>query len=102
MGGIFQRPLCEMGAAYDFSFRPLIGDADPGSGGPCDDRPRAIELFSAAADPASPSAAYRAFSLCPEHEAQLRAHDGKLPVRGVASRFRPPPAGPAGPTRPTR
>lgn len=102
MSAIFQRPLCEMGSAYDFSLRPLIGDADPGSGGPCDDRPRAVEMYAATADPTSASAAYRAFSLCPEHESQLRAHDTKLSARGIATRFRTPPAGPAGPSRPKR
>ena len=29
MGGIFQRPVCDLGPAYDFAFRPLIGVPDP-------------------------------------------------------------------------
>jgi hypothetical protein len=89
MSAIFQRPLCDMGAAYDFSLRPLLGDADPGSGGPCDDRPRSVEMLSASADPADPAAPFRSFSLCPEHEDQLRRHDAKLAARGIRSRFRP-------------
>ncbi|MGP8077505.1 MAG: hypothetical protein ACLQD8_02425 [Thermoplasmata archaeon] len=88
MSAIFQRPLCEMGAAYDFSLRPLVGEADLGSGGPCDDRPHPVEMFAAAVDPASADAASRAFSLCPEHEDQLRRHDAKLVPRGIPSRFR--------------
>lgn len=88
MSAIFQRPLCEMGAAYDFALRPLLGDPDVGSGGPCDDRPRSVELFGAAADPTRPDAPVRAFALCPEHETQLRRHDAKLAARAIPSRFR--------------
>lgn len=99
MSAIFQRPLCEMGAAYDFAYRPAIGEADLGTGGPCDDRPHRVELYAADALPGAPSAPWRAFSLCPEHEAQLRRHDARLPS---GSRFRPsapaaggtPPRGP--------
>ena len=72
MSAIFQRPLCDMGAAFDFGFRPVVGEPTPGSGGPCDDRPRRVEIFSALAEVGSPSAAWRAFSLCPEHVSQLR------------------------------
>ena len=97
MSSIFQRPLCEMGSAYDFALRPVLGDADPGSGGPCDDRPHPVEMFAAHADPSSASAAVRAFSLCPEHEAQLRQHDAHLTARGIPSRFRGPSAGAARP-----
>jgi hypothetical protein len=79
VSAIFQRPLCDMGKAYDFAFRPVLGDPELGSGGPCDDRPRGVELFAADADPRSASAAWRTFSLCPEHEAQLRRHDARLP-----------------------
>jgi hypothetical protein len=89
MSAIFQRPLCDMGRAYDFSFRPIVGDADTGAGGPCDDRPHRVELYAAAADPASPAAVWQVFSLCPEHESQLRQYDGRLPTRGILSRFRP-------------
>lgn len=91
MSAIFQRPLCDMGRAYDFAFRPVVGDADTGAGGPCDDRPHRVELFGATADPSSPNAAWQGFSLCPEHEAQLRMYDGRLVARGLASRFRPAP-----------
>jgi hypothetical protein len=92
MSAIFQRPLCEMGRAYDFSFRPVLGEPEVGSGGPCDDDPRPVELLAATADARAPSAAYRAFSLCPEHESQLRRHDARMPA---GSRFRSA-AAPAG------
>jgi len=90
MSAIFQRPLCDMGAVYDFSFRPMVGDPDPGAGGPCDDRPHRVDLFSAAADPSVPSATWRTFSLCPEHEGQLRAYDARIRAQGRPSRFRAP------------
>ena len=96
MSAIFQRPLCDMGAAYDYAFRPQVGDADPGAGGPCDDRPHRVELFAAAARPPSGNGEWRAFSLCPEHESQLRGYDQRIVTRGEASRFRSaisPPAG---------
>lgn len=85
MSAIFQRPLCEMGAAYDFAFRPALGEPELGSGGPCDDRPHRVELLSAEARAADPQAPWRSFSLCPEHEAQLRRHDARMTV---GSRFR--------------
>ncbi|HTW40226.1 MAG TPA: hypothetical protein VMF04_05155 [Thermoplasmata archaeon] len=88
MSAIFQRPLCDMGKAYEFAFRAHIGDADPGAGGPCDDRPRRVDLYAADADARSPSAAWRSFSLCPEHEGQLRTYDDRLRPKGIASRFR--------------
>lgn len=91
MSAIFQRPLCDMGAAYDFSFRPQIGEPDPGAGGPCDDLPHRVDLFSSTARVDTPSAEWRSFSLCPEHEQQLRRYDARLLPLGVASRFRPPP-----------
>ncbi len=81
-----------MGRAYDFAFRPVIGDPDVGAGGPCDDRPHRVELFAAGSDPRAAEAAWQAFSLCPEHEAQLRGYDGRLPARGIPSRFRGSPA----------
>jgi hypothetical protein len=92
---IFQRPLCDMGQAYDFSFRPILGDPETGAGGPCDDRPHPAELFAAATDPHSSAAEWRRFSLCPEHEEQLRRYDERLRPRGVATRFRSP-AAPSG------
>jgi hypothetical protein len=88
MSAIFQRPLCDMGRGYDFAFRPIVGEPDVGDGGACDDRPHRAELYAAATDPRSPSAVWQPFSLCPEHEAQLRKYDGRLATRGVASRFR--------------
>ena len=88
MSAIFRRPLCDMGAAYDFGFRPLVGDSAPGSGGPCDDRPRPVDLFSARSDVRSAAAEWRTFSLCPEHEDQLRQHDARLRATGRPSRFR--------------
>jgi hypothetical protein len=90
MSAIFQRPLCDMGKAYDFAYRPTLGDADTGAGGPCDDRPRRVEMYGATADPHSTAAEWRSFSLCPEHESQLRMYDGRLGPRGVSSRFRTP------------
>ena len=89
MSAIFQRPLCEMGAAYDFALRPLIGEPELGSGGPCDDRPHPVDLCAATSDPRSPGVVWRSFSLCPEHEAQLRRHDGRITASGMPSRFRP-------------
>jgi hypothetical protein len=88
MSAIFQRPLCDMGKAYDFAFRPIVGDADTGAGGPCDDHPHRVELYDAAADPSSSSAAWQRFSLCPEHETQLRSYDARVVARGTPSRFR--------------
>ena len=88
MSAIFQRPLCDMGKAYDFSFRSRVGDADPASGGPCDDRPHRTELYSSTADPASSAAEWRVFSLCPEHEDQLRQYDARLRAVGLPTRVR--------------
>jgi hypothetical protein len=95
VSAIFQRPLCDMGRAYDFSFRPLVGDPDPGSGGGCDERPHRVEMFGAAADPSAPTAEWRPFGLCAEHEGQLRGYDARLRARSIASRFRSsaPPGG---------
>jgi hypothetical protein len=87
VSAIFQRPLCDMGRAYDFAFRPTVGDPELGSGGPCDDRPTPVELYAAHSDPASAQAVHRSFSLCPEHEQQLRRQDEKLVRAGAASRF---------------
>jgi len=92
MSAIFQRPLCDMGKAYDYSFRPIVGDPDVGSGGGCDERPHRVEMFAAATDPLSPSAEWRPFGLCAEHESQLQPYDGRLRARGLPSRFRPVPA----------
>lgn len=86
MSAIFQRPLCDMGKACDFAFRPVLGEPKVGSGGPCDDYPRPVDLLVADTDPRSPSATWRTFPLCPEHEAQLRRHDHRVPG---GSRFRP-------------
>lgn len=95
MSHLFQRPLCEMGAAFDFAYRPVLGDPEDGSGGPCDDRPHRVELFGASADVRSSSAEWRSFLLCPDHEGQLRAYDARWVGEGHASRFRSPttPAG---------
>jgi hypothetical protein len=92
MSAIFQRPLCDMGRAYDFAFRPVLGEPEVGSGGPCDDHPRPVDLFAADTDPRSPTATWGTFSLCPEHEAQLRHHDRRVPG---GSRFRPARLGPS-------
>ncbi len=85
MSAIFQRPLCEMGQAYDFAFRPVLGEPELGSGGPCDDRPHRVELRSAEASASDDQVRWRSFSLCPEHEAQLRRHDARMTG---GSRFR--------------
>ena len=98
MSAIFQRPLCEMGAAYDFAFRPLLGEPETGSGGPCDDRPHRVELWAAGADPGTDGAGWRGFGLCPEHEGQLRHFDRRVAAGGRPSRFRST----ASPTPPTQ
>jgi len=85
---LFERPLCEMGLAYDYAFRPAVGEPDPGAGGPCDDRPHRVELYSASADPSSASSEWRPFALCPDHEAQLAHYDERFRSGGRASRFR--------------
>jgi hypothetical protein len=85
VSAIFQRPLCEMGAAYDHALRPILGEPDVGSGGPCDDRPHPVELAAASADVHAGSVLWRSFSLCPEHEEQLRRHDRRVTT---GSRFR--------------
>jgi hypothetical protein len=85
---LFERPLCEMGTAYDYAFRPVVGEPEAGTGGPCDDRPHRVELYAAGADPRSPTAEWRPFALCPDHEAQLARYDERLGTLGVVSRFR--------------
>ncbi|MGI0071051.1 MAG: hypothetical protein ACRECT_03140 [Thermoplasmata archaeon] len=92
MSAIFQRPLCDMGKAYDFSFRPRLGDPETGSGGPCDDHPHRVDLYSATADAGSVAAEWQPFSLCPEHEEQLHRFDARFAAIGSASRFRSPPS----------
>ncbi len=92
MSHLFQRPLCDMGRAFDFSFRPMAGDIDPASGGGCDERPHRVELYAAAVDPVREPEAWRPFALCGEHESQLRAYDARIVGSGRASRFRPGPA----------
>ena len=89
MSHLFQRPLCEMGMAYDFAFRPVVGELGAEAGGGCDDRPHPVALFAAAADVRSPEAEWRRFALCPEHEGQLRAADRSFVAQGHPSRFRP-------------
>lgn len=88
MGGIFQRPVCDLGPAYDFAFRPLVGDPDVDSGGGCDDHPHAVALFEANANPKDPSAVWMRFRLCPGHEEQLKRYDQRLVASGSPSRFR--------------
>jgi hypothetical protein len=96
MSHIFQRPLCDMGKAYDYAFRPVLGEPEAGSGGPCDDRPRPVELLAANLPAPAAGGSYLRFQLCPEHEAQLRRLDARMPA---GSRFRPPtgPTAPGGP-----
>ena len=90
MSAIFQRPLCEMGRAYDYAYRPIVGDPTVGDGGPCDERPVGVELCAASADPTRGDALYRSFLLCPEHRTQLERYDARLRAEGRASRFRIP------------
>jgi hypothetical protein len=90
MSHLFQRPLCDMGAAFDYAFRPILEGSDESAGGPCDDRPHRVELFSASTDPRAVEPVWRSFSLCPDHEAQLAVFDARLVAHGVASRFRSP------------
>lgn len=89
MSAIFQRPLCDMGKAYDYSFRPLVGEPDVGAGGGCDERPHRVEMFSAGAAGRVDSVEWRPFGLCTEHETQLRSYDARLVALGTPSRFRP-------------
>jgi len=96
---LFQRPLCEMGRAYDFAYRPVVGEPALEDGGGCDDRPHRVELFGANADRSRADAAWRPFELCPEHESQLRKYDVQLAKRGTAPRFR---TGPPASTAPGR
>ncbi|HYB77650.1 MAG TPA: hypothetical protein VEE83_03085 [Thermoplasmata archaeon] len=101
MSHLFERPLCDMGRAYDFAFRPIVGEPAVGDGGPCDDRPHRIELFAAGADRSARDADWQAFSVCPEHESQLRRYDERLRGQGRPPRFRstltgPPPPGGGG------
>ena len=88
MSHLFQRPLCEMGSAYDFAYRPTVGDPETGDGGGCDDRSHRIELYAAEADRSLSDATWRAFSVCPEHESQLRRYDERLQRQGIPPRFR--------------
>jgi hypothetical protein len=95
---LFERPLCDMGRAYDYAYRPIVGDPETGDGGGCDDRTHRIELYAAGADRSQDDASWQAFSVCPEHETQLRRYDQRLGARGLAPRFRmsssePPPPG---------
>jgi hypothetical protein len=91
LSAIFQRPLCEMGRAYDFALRPTLGDPGPGFGGGCDTRPHRVEMWAASADPSSASSAWQPFGLCEEHEHQLRGLDARaIQERHATSRFRAP------------
>ncbi len=85
MSAIFQRPLCEMGAAYDYAFRPALGPPEPGYGGPCDDRPHPVELLGPS--DAGRERIRRTFALCPEHEDQLRRIDAHAAGPQTESRF---------------
>lgn len=77
-----------MGRAYDYAFRPTLGDPAGADGGPCDDRAHPVELYAASADRSQADAAWQSFLVCPEHEAQLRRYDEQLRHQGAASRFR--------------
>lgn len=90
MSHLFQRPLCEMGIAYDYAYREPLGPPTPDLGGGCDDRPRRVELWAAHALPPDPAAPWRSFQVCPEHTVQLAMVDRRLGARGLTSRFRSP------------
>ncbi|MHB1435169.1 MAG: hypothetical protein ACYCPN_04205 [Thermoplasmata archaeon] len=90
MSHLFQRPLCEMGIAYDYAYREALGPPTPDLGGGCDDRPRRLELWEVHAPTAEPGASWRPFQVGPEHIAQLAAVDRNLVARGPTSRFRSP------------
>lgn len=82
-----------MGSAYDFAYRPTVGDPATEDGGGCDDRPHRIELYAAGTDPSHDDALWRPFEVCPEHESQLRRYDERLRQQGASPRFRNEPAG---------
>ena len=90
MSHIFQRPLCEMGAAYDYAYRNPLGPPTPDLGGGCDDRPRRVELWAGLSSATETAAAWRPFQVCPEHLAQLAGVDRRLVSQGLTSRFRSP------------
>lgn len=77
-----------MGRAYDFAYRPVVGEPAAEDGGGCDDQPHRVELYAASADRSSPEAEWQSFLLCPEHESQLRRYDELLRKRGILPRFR--------------
>ena len=87
MSHLFQRPLCDMGRAYDLAFRPTLGAPEETDGGGCDDRPHSVGLYAANEDRTQARARPHDFSLCPEHETQLRRYDAKLVAQGLAPRF---------------
>ncbi len=99
MSHLFQRPLCDMGAAYDFAYRSTLGEPSAEDGGGCDDRPSQVELYAAGADRSRADAMWRPFSVCPEHETQLRRYDQRLKERGIPARFRSIAAGTSAPGR---
>jgi len=78
-----------MGRAYDYAYRPTVGDPANEDGGPCDDRPHSVSFYAAEADPSRSDAASQSFQVCPEHESQLRRYDDRLRERGLPPRFRP-------------
>lgn len=92
MSHLFQRPLCDLGVAFDYAFGPTVGEQGTALGGGCDERPRRVELFAASVDPPSATDSWRPFALCAEHEGQLRRCDARLVAQGRPSRFRPEPA----------
>lgn len=88
-----------MGNAYDFAYRPTVGEPEASDGGGCDDRPHRIELYGAGVDRTRQDGVWRAFSVCPEHESQLRRYDERLASTGTPPRFRSSSVGPGAASR---
>ncbi|MFZ0890830.1 MAG: hypothetical protein WB778_05970 [Thermoplasmata archaeon] len=92
MSHIFQRPLCDLGRAYDYAYRSSLGEPNIDAAGGCDDRPVPIELYAAEGDPRVPSAPWAMFRVCSGHQGELRKYDREILARGFPSRLRTAPA----------
>ncbi len=90
MSHIFQRPVCDLGRAYDYAYRPSLGEPNIDAAGGCDDRPAAIDLFSGNADLRSSNPSWSTFSVCPGHQGELLRYDRLLTDQGLPSRLKSP------------
>jgi hypothetical protein len=88
MSHLFQRPMCDLGAAYDFAYRPVLGAPDVDAAGGCDDRPAKVALYAATADPFDRQPVWSTFGVCAGHVGELRRYDAEFVKRGRGSRFR--------------